>query len=85
MGIALAITLAIELLVVSIWALVAKLPVGRLLLVGLIGNLLSLPVVWLVTGWSQLALSDVDSHWIAFWSVEAAAVLWEAFLYIRWG
>lgn len=85
MGLALAITLAIELLLVLVWTLVVKLPVGRLLLVGLVGNLLSLPVVWLMTGWSHVALSDPDAHWIVFWSVEAAAVLWEAFLYIRWG
>jgi hypothetical protein len=75
------VTLVVELLIVVSYCRRHALPKGGLLLAGLIGNALTLPVVWFcsVLGWFFLAFVGV----LVFALVELLAAMIEGLLY-RW-
>ncbi len=54
-------------------------PLGRLLLVGLLANVLSLPVLWLLVLWGF----EAGAPWVALVFGELAVVAFEALLYAR--
>lgn len=76
-------TLAIELAVIIAWSQTLKAPLTRPILACVLGNLLSLPLLWGVMAWSMLA--DDSGHWEIFLGGEAVVWLFEACLLIYIG
>jgi len=85
MGWALGLTLLLELPLVLVWSFVARLSFKRMLWAGLIGNLISLPLVWFVTVGCEFEFGLSWTSLTFFGLAEAAAVLFEGSLYIRLG
>jgi hypothetical protein len=80
MGVALLLTLVVELLAIVIYTRLTQRPLRRLLVVGLIANLVTLPGVWLMAGFGYLLLG-VEAGLIVLAMAEGLAWLVEAAVY----
>ncbi len=81
MVVALALTLAVELLVIAGYTRLAHIAARRLLIVGLIANGLSLPCVWLLSGMGYV-MAGVEAGLTALVVAEGLAWLVETVIYI---
>ena len=77
---ALAITLAVELLIVFVYCRRKKLPLARPLRVGIWANLLTLPVVWFLVIGIPITLATAGEIGV-FVVIEAAAAIFEGVMY----
>jgi len=85
MCLALGLKFLLELQLVLIWSSVARLSLKRMLWAGLLGNLISLPLVWFVTVWCAFDFGSSGMSLTLFGLAEAAAVIYEGSLYNRLG
>jgi hypothetical protein len=79
--VAFCVTLVSELAFLFLWCWFARLPRARFLLLGLVANVLSVPVLWLLVLWGL----EGGNPWVMLAAGEVGVVLFEGLLYARFG